>query len=66
MSRRLHSVPFTVAEDLAALDASLDVQCPRCHADRDAYCRNTVTGNTLRASHWQRIRHARIQPTEAT
>lgn len=55
MNRRLHAVPSSTAEDLAAQDAALDVTCPWCGADRDAYCRNTMTGDTLRASHWQRI-----------
>lgn len=52
---RLHSVPATVADDLAAQDASLDVECPRCGSPRDAYCRNTELGTPMRASHWQRI-----------
>lgn len=45
------------AEDLAAQDAALDVPCPWCHADRDAYCTSPVTGQHLagRVSHWQRI-----------
>jgi phage FluMu protein Com len=62
MSRRLQSVPNTVADDLAAQDASLDVTCPRCNATKDTYCRNTTTGDTLRASHWQRIRTAQETP----
>lgn len=63
--RHLHAVPVDdpYGQDLAAQDASLDVQCPRCAAERDAYCRNTETGTTLRASHWQRIRAARKDPT---
>lgn len=55
---RLHSVTSPVAEDLAAQDASLDVQCPRCGVERDAYCRNALLGNPMRASHWQRLRAA--------
>jgi hypothetical protein len=63
MSRHLHAVPIPdqLGEDLAAQDASLDVRCPRCQADVDAYCRNSETGHTLRASHWQRIRAARTE-----
>jgi hypothetical protein len=55
--RRLHAVPATVAEDLAAQDASLDEKCPRCGAERDAYCVNDQTGQHLhnRTSHWQRL-----------
>jgi hypothetical protein len=57
MSRRLHSVTAPVAEDLAAQDDSLDVQCPHCGAERDAYCVNPLTGRHLhgRVSHFQRI-----------
>jgi hypothetical protein len=58
VNRRLHAVPDSLAEDLAAQDASLDVDCPRCGASRDAYCHNTELGNPLRASHWQRTRRA--------
>jgi hypothetical protein len=56
--RRLHSVPSTVADDLAAQDVALDVECPLCGADRDAYCTNPLTdGQHLRGriSHWQRL-----------
>lgn len=57
MTRHLHAVPAPVAEDLAAQDASLDVECPLCGAERDAYCVNPLTGKPLRGrvSHWQRI-----------
>jgi len=53
-------VPAPIAEDLAAQDAALDVQCPLCHAQRDTYCINTLTGQHVhaRVSHWQRIRAA--------
>ena len=61
MTRRLHSVTAPVAEDLAAQDDSLDVQCPRCGAERDAYCHNTELDNPMRASHWQRIKAARTE-----
>lgn len=61
----LHAVPIPdqLGEDLAAQDASLDIECPRCQAAIDAYCRNTETGDTLRASHWQRLKAARKDPT---
>jgi hypothetical protein len=63
MSRRLHSVTAPVAEDLAAQDDSLDVQCPHCGAERDAYCTNPLTGKHLhgRVSHFQRIPAARTE-----
>lgn len=64
MTRRLHAVPDPVAEDLAAQDSSLDVECPRCEAPRDAYCVGTVTGQPMRASHWQRITAAGAQMPE--
>lgn len=56
MSRRLHSVPNTLA-DMAAQDASLDVACPHCGAERDTYCVNPLTGRHLhgQVSHFQRI-----------
>jgi predicted RNA-binding Zn-ribbon protein involved in translation (DUF1610 family) len=58
VNRHLRSIPNSTAEDLAAQDSSLDVQCPRCGADRDAYCRNTELGTPMRASHWQRTKAA--------
>lgn len=62
MSRHLHAVPNTLA-DMAAQDASLDVECPRCGAERDAYCTNPITGRHLhgRVSHFQRIPTARTE-----
>lgn len=63
---RLHSVTSPVAEDLAAQDASLDVRCPRCGVERDAYCRNALLGNPMRASHWQRIHEAAVQAAAST
>jgi hypothetical protein len=64
MTRRLHSVTAPVAEDLAAQDESLAVQCPKCGAERDAYCVNPLTdGQHLhgRTSHFQRIQAARTE-----
>lgn len=60
MTGHLRSLPWTVADDLAAQDASLEVDCPLCHAERDTYCVNTATGRHLhnRTSHWQRIKAA--------
>lgn len=57
MSRHLHAVTAPVAEDRAAQDESLDVECPLCGAGRDAYCVNPLTGRHLhnRISHWQRL-----------
>lgn len=65
MSRHLHAVPIPdqLGEDLAAQDASLDIPCPRCGVERDAYCRNTETGTPMRASHWQRIKATRKDAT---
>lgn len=56
MSRHLHSMPNTLA-DMAAQDASLDAVCPLCHAERESYCVNPLTGRHLhnRISHWQRL-----------
>lgn len=58
MTRHLRALPSPVAEDLAAQDASLDVECPLCAAARDAYCVNPLTGGHLhgRVSHWQRVK----------
>lgn len=55
--------PTTLA-DIAAQDASLNVDCPWCQAGRDTYCVNTQTGQHLRGrtSHYQRIQAAR-EPT---
>ena len=46
--------------DLEAQDAALDVVCPYCAAERDAYCVSRITGQFLhnRISHPQRIRAA--------
>lgn len=65
MNRRLHSVTAPVAEDLAAQDDSLDIQCPLCGAARDAYCTSPITDAHLRnrTSHWQRIKAARTEDT---
>jgi hypothetical protein len=59
-TRHLHSVTAPVAEDLAAQDESLGRECPQCHAKRDAYCTNPLTGKTLhgRVSHWQRLKES--------
>lgn len=64
MTRHLQSVPATL-QDLAAQDASLEVDCPLCHVERDAYCVSAVTGQHLhnRTSHWQRIRAAQETTT---
>jgi hypothetical protein len=66
VTRRLHSVTAPVAEDLAAQDESLAVQCPLCQAPRDAYCTNPLTGRHLhnRISHWQRLAAAQAARTE--
>lgn len=64
MTRHLQSVPATL-QDLAAQDASLNVQCPWCHAGRDTYCVNQQTGGHLhgRVSHHQRITAAQEDTT---
>lgn len=53
----LHAVTDSDAADLEAQDAALDADCPSCHAKRDAYCVNPLTGQQLHrnVSHWQRI-----------
>lgn len=58
-------VPAPVADDLAAQDAALDHDCPRCGAQRDDYCTNHLTGKHLhnRISHPQRIRASREDQT---
>ena len=66
MTRHLRALPAPVAEDLAAQDASLDVECPLCEAVKDAYCVNPLTGEYLhgRVSHWQRVKAARPPTTK--
>lgn len=69
MTRRLHSVPAPVAEDLAAQDAALGNPdpCPKCGAVRDDYCTNPLAGRYLHnhVSHWQRIpRVSREDPNQ--
>lgn len=66
MNRHLHSVPSGVAEDLAAQDAALDVDCPRCGAERDGYCVNPLTEHPIRrgVSHWQRVKAATTEETK--
>jgi len=32
------------------------VRCVRCYADPGVPCANTLTGEALRAAHWQRVR----------
>ncbi len=57
MTGHLRSLTWPTLDDLAAQDASLNEDCPWCHAQRDTYCINTQTGQHLRArtSHHQRI-----------
>lgn len=54
-------VPAPTADDLDAQHTSLDVTCPHCGVERDAYCINQKTGRYLhnRVSHHQRITAAR-------
>jgi hypothetical protein len=60
MTRHLRALAAPIADDLAAQDASLNIDCPACGAVRDAYCTNPLTGLHLhnRVSHWQRVRAA--------
>lgn len=61
VQRHLRVVSDDGWSDLEAQDRALDRECPRCGVQRDAYCRNTETGDLMRASHWQRIRAARTE-----
>lgn len=45
-------------EDLAAQASALDEECPVCSAVSGAACVGQITGEPMRASHWQRIPRA--------
>lgn len=64
MTGHLRSLTWPAVDDLAAQDASIGVDCPLCHAERDTYCVNPLTRQHLhnRTSHWQRLKAAQ-EPT---
>ena len=57
---------MTRYDDLEAQAAALDEECPVCSVASGAMCVNKITGEQLRATHWQRISAARAGVAEVS